>query len=175
MSRSVIAATLALTICAVNGCKRESSGSQDSSTQGEGASKPTASGAVSKPSQLEGRWVRIGPNSDFDGLEFLKDGKLMINDVREPGAGGLTTGGAMTGTYNVLEGGRVSLGMGPQGGAAMIYEASISGDQLQLKETETGTVRRLRRLKSGEDIRGALQAEQKSEINADDDRAAAVA
>jgi len=109
-----------------------------------------AQGAVS-PSQLVGTWVRTSP-ADIQALEFTKDGKVQLyygggND-------------AMAADYSIAGDGRLTLGMG---GLNTFYLPTMSGDQLQLKQPESGNVSSYRRLKSGETIPAAITAQEQSE------------
>jgi hypothetical protein len=95
--------------------------------------------------QLVGAWVRTTP-ADMKGMEFTKDGKVMIYF----GGGGE----AMTSDYAVLGDGRLDIS--EQGVVHNFFLPSLSGDQLQLKDPQSGKLAAYRRLKSGETMVAAL-------------------
>jgi hypothetical protein len=121
------------------------------------ASKPLEGKAPSGAGQFEGRWVRVG-EGDFDAMEFRKDGKAMLGGE----------GAGITMDYSVLDGGRLSL-VAP-GGLTTVYDATISGDQLELR-SEGNLVSakgafRFRRLKKGETVKDALAEQARARAEA---------
>jgi hypothetical protein len=113
-------------------------------------------------SQFVGSWVRTTP-ANMDGLEFTKDGKVMVY---------IGNGSdAMTADYSVLDDGRLNISMG---GQAQFFLPSMSGDQLQLKEPVSGSVSQYRQLKSGETMVNAIAQQQQADQKLVQDRNAAV-
>lgn len=110
--------------------------------------------APAKPNQLTGSWVHTTP-ADMGALEFMSNGKVQV----------YIGGGdqAMTSDYAVLDDGRLSISMG---GLTSVYVPSISGDQLQLKDPDTGRTTLYRRLNSGETISSAMASQDQAEKNA---------
>jgi hypothetical protein len=102
-------------------------------------------------SQLVGSWVRTTA-SNMDGLEFTKDGKVLVynGDAND----------AMTANYSVLDDGRLNISMG---GQAQFFLPSMSGDQLVLKEPTSGAISSFRQLKSGETMASAITAAQQAD------------
>ena len=149
MKRRPFLSLLALLLVGLCACSKGETGSSGSA----GAAKPLAGKAPTRTSQFEGRWVRVG-EAEFDSLEFMTDGKALVGDA--------DSGIAVD--YAVLEGGR--LGLTLQGGMTSVYDAVLSGDQLELKSpgnliSSAGTFR-YRRLAKDETVRSALQAQAKA-------------
>jgi hypothetical protein len=126
------------------------------------ASTPAKAAEQLKPSQLVGTWVHTNP-ANMDGLEFTKDGKVLVY------IGGGND--AMTADYSIVSDGRLNISMG---GLAQFFVPSMSGEQLQLKEPDTGNVAQYRRLKAGETMAAAITAQKQAGEKAVNDRNAAV-
>jgi hypothetical protein len=132
---------------------------------GAAPSAPLKGKGLSQTSQLVGTWLPT-TDADMPGIEFLKDGKAIAGD----GSTGITV------DYTVLEGGRLSVVM--PGGITIVYEATIAGDQLELKGQESlftaGGTQRFRRLQAGETIGEARKKLRQAEAKAYQDRVAAL-
>ena len=95
--------------------------------------------------QLLGTWVHTSA-ADMKGMEFTKDGKVMIY------FGGGSEG--MASDYAVLGDGRLDIS--EQGVLHNYFLPTLSGDQLQLRDPQSGKVAAYRRLKPGETMVAAL-------------------
>src|ERR1700753_3173749 len=97
--RSLAPGLIVLILLNFAGCgKSDATAAKDAAD----TSKPIAGTAVSKSTTMEGRWVRI-TSGEFDSLEFLKDDRVLVSDQG---------GSAVPFTYDILDGGRMSMSMG---------------------------------------------------------------
>ena len=90
--------------------------------------------------------------ADIQAMEFTGDGKAQLyfgggND-------------AMAADVSIASDGRLALNMG---GLITFYQPTLSGDQLQLKQAESGTASSYRRLKPGETIAAAIAGQEQNE------------
>lgn len=172
MCRRVIIVGLALASIGVCGCGKSDSTSASAGSNGGAsadAAKPSAGSAPKKSSQFVGSWVHTTPvdiygaTGGMAGLEFSDNGKVLVY----MGSGGE----AMSSDYALLDDGRLSLSTG---GLTNFALPTVSGDQLQLKETDSGKVAQFRRLKPGETMVAAMASEEQAEKNAVAQRNAAL-
>lgn len=124
--------------------------------------------AVSKASQLVGTWYR-GSDGPFAGLEFMKDGTVIVAPANSDLNSGITM------RYKLLDGGRLSL-IQPNG-RTMILQTALSGDKLGLGNGQVmgrKGFQGFRRLKSGETLAQAAQAERAAKEKAREKKAEAL-
>jgi hypothetical protein len=125
-----------------------------------------AGNAIADPAvqagQLVGSWVRTSA-ANMDGLEFTKDGKVLvyIGDGND----------ATTADYSVMDDGRLNISMGEQ---AEFFVPSLVDGQLSLKDPATGTTSTFRQLKSGETIAAAIAGAKQADQQVAQNRNAAV-
>lgn len=157
----------ALAMIGFVGCrKNDTTASAGNSADG---SKAMAGSAPKKASQFVGSWVHTTPvdiygsTGGMEGLEFADNAKVMVY----MGNGGE----AMSSDYALLGDGRLSLSMG---GLTNFVLPTISGDQLQLKEPDTGKVATFRRLRSGETMVAAIATQDQADKQAVAQRNAAL-
>ncbi len=158
---------------ALLGCPGCGGGGGASGTTAE-SSKPLDGKDLGDAKQLLGRWVAV-TEGQFIGLEFLKDGKVLLDDGR---------GGVASFSFSVLEGGRLSLGAGDLAALTEIYDTTIAGDQMELSGTVVVMIhgdtrpqqvsQRFRRLKKDEKLAEVLVAQQAERARAYQDRVAAL-
>lgn len=154
----------ALAIIAVIGCRKS-----DTSTSAGTSSDGATGSAPKKASQLVGSWVHTTPvdiygsTGGMEGLEFTDNGKVMVY----MGNGGE----GMSSDYALLDDGRLSLSMG---GMTNFVLPTVGGDQLQLKEPDTGKMATFRRLRSGETMVAAIATQDQADKQAVAQRNAAV-
>ena len=115
-----------------------------------------------KPDQLIGSWVRTNV-ADISGLEFAKGGK-----ASEYFGGGDT---ALACDYSIREDGRLDLSMG---GLSNFFVPTLSGDELTLKDPQSGKLSQYRRLKAGETMVAAIAAQKGADVKLVQDRNAAL-
>ena len=162
----------ALAMVGLVGCRKsDTPAAAGGSTGGTGAdgSTPSPGTAPKSASQLAGTWVHVTPvdiygsTGGMEGLEFTDNGKVMVY----MGNGGE----AMASDYALLGDGRLSLSMG---GLTNFVLPTVSGDQLQLKEPDTGKVAIFRRLRSGETMVAAIATQDAADKQAIAQRNAAL-
>lgn len=151
-TRFVIVCLLA-TLFLLAGCGR----GEEASSGGSAASEqPVKSQALSKAGQLTGTWFRM-TEGDLFGIEFLKDNQALVTLEVQAALRG--SSGIMV-SYSVLEGGRLSLTI--PDGETIIYDASLAGDQLELRSqrgVRATEVQKFRRLKPGQTLAQAFEEE----------------
>jgi uncharacterized protein affecting Mg2+/Co2+ transport len=118
----------------------------------------TGSAEPLKPDQLVGSWVRTNV-ADISGLEFAKGGKVSEY------YGGADE--AMTSDYSIGADGRLNLSMG---GLSSFFLPTLSGDQLTLKDPDSGKIAQYRRLKAGETMAAAIAAQKGADVKLVQDR-----
>ncbi len=155
------------------GCGRDDSTGSSGSSGGASTdmSQPLEGRALSKSSQLEGTWVYV-TDGDYIGFEFTKDGNVLVthalNALAGPGSGTMMT-------YSLMDGGRLAL-TAPTG-QTRVFEATVSGDDMELKGGQLlsgGGAQRFHRLESGQTIAQVLQEREQAEAEAFQKRVAAV-
>lgn len=128
--------------------------------------------AASSSSQFVGQWMATSEGA-IETMEFGKDGKVIVSDVISSAMG--ARGMGKTFDYKVLEGGRLSM-VAPDGMTA-VYDATVNGDQLEIRGelviSDNG-MQRFRRLKAGETVQAARQAEAAIKAKAYQERVAAL-
>jgi hypothetical protein len=158
----MMAGPLVLSLAMIAGCGRSESAPPASSA--EAAAKPLEGKAASKPSQFVGTWF-CTTDGPLTGLEFLKDGKVLVYSSLLS----LTQGAqGMMLNYDVLEGGRLSL-TAPMG-QTDVYHAVLSGDQLELRNSD-GEAHRYRRLTAGQTLAEAAKEHQAAIVKRYEERA----
>jgi hypothetical protein len=148
----------------LSGCGKGGSSSSSPSSAAD-TSKPLDGRELGKASQLVGTWYRT-TEGEYVGFEFMKDGNVLITHAFSQ-----LTGGGMMMKYSVLEGGRLSL-VAPNG-QTMIFQAVVSGDNLELQGQQMlGEVaaQRFHRLRSGQTLAQAAQEERVAEAKARQER-----
>lgn len=132
-----------------SGCTGDSSAPISSGKDGPAAEAPFKGKNVTDASQLLGAWASTG-DGEFDGIELMKDGKALLY---------MGESGGITVDFSVLEGGRLSLVL--PGGATIVHEARLDGQQLELKSERNlltgGGTQRFEKLKGGKTIAQARQ------------------
>lgn len=167
MRSPVIVMVVVVALGGSGGCGgSNASPSSTSSTPSADTAKPMAGSALGDAGKLVGRWV-CATDCEYDTMEFMKDGKALV--------GGAEMG--FTVDYSVLDGGRLSMLL-PMG-MTTVYEVTIAGDQIELRGQgqrigEGAGPQRYRRLKSGETVAQALQAQEQAKAMAHQDRVAAL-
>ena len=126
------------------------------------ASAGWALGDNVKPEQLVGAWVRANV-ADVTGFEFAQGGKVTMY------FGGADQGFA--GDYSVAADGRLNLN---EGGLSNFFVPSFVGDQLSLKDPDSGKVALYRRLKPGETMAAAIAAQKVADAQLIQDRNSAL-
>lgn len=150
------------------GCKKSDSTASGGGTTAT-AAQQVAGSAPKKASQLVGRWVHTTPvdiygtTGGMAGLEFSDNGKVQVY----MGSGGQS----MASDYALLDDGRLSLSME---GLTSYVLPSVSGDQLQLKEPDSGKIASFRRLNSGETMVAAMASANQQQQRAVAERNAAL-
>lgn len=128
--------------------------------------------AASSSSQFVGQWMATSEGA-IETMEFGKDGKVMVSDVVTSAMGARGMGKTLD--YKVLDGGRLSM-IAPDG-MTITYDATVNGDQLEIRGelviSDNG-MQRFRRLKAGETVQAARQAEAAVKAKAYQDRVAAL-
>jgi len=162
--RSCLACACALVVSILMvGCGGGGSGGGSEATDTD---QPLKGKELGKESQLVGSWVCIGDDYEFQVMEFMKDGKVIVGDAQ----------GGMQVNYSVLEGGRLSLEA--EGGMTQIFNVTLAGDQLEISAPGGGLLwggtARYRKLKSGETPAQALAEIAQARQKAYQDRMAAL-
>ncbi len=157
---------IALLLSYAVGCNGDSAAPASVGKDGAPVAVPFKGKDLGDSSQLLGAWAST-TDGELAGIEFMKDGKALLN---ADGSGGVTV------DFSVLDGGRLSLIM--PGGATIVHEAKLGGDQLELKSDRNlltgGGTQRFEKLKSGKTIAQAMKERREQKAKEYRERAAAL-
>ncbi len=165
--RALLVGFLLGVLVSFGGCGK--SDSTSSTKDAADPNKPLAgASAASSQSQFVGTWFRL-TDGEFTGMEFQSDGKVKITNFLSDGSAGIVM------TYALGDGGKLTLTR--PDGQFFTYQASISGDVLELKSESLGILnntQRMRRLPEGTSIAQAIKDEAAAKARARQERLAAI-
>lgn len=150
-------------------------GGDSSSGAAVGSSEPAPleGKELRKASQLTGTWLAT-TDGDFVGFEFMKDNKVLATHAMQAAFAGAGSGMMMT--YDIMEGGRLSLTSA--NGQTQVYTVTVKGDKLELRGSmmfASTDFQQFRKLSSGQTLEQAIKEEEAAQAKAARERYDAVA